>query len=505
MNYFIGIDIGTTHTKAVVTGDDGTLFFEAKKGYDLLRPQPGYEEQDVDVIMNIVTDLLRQSIAAVSSEETIAAVGFSAAMHSLLPVDENGTPLYNAITWADTRSRKEAETILQHTDTGVLYANTGIPVHPMSPLCKIVWFREQSPSIFAKTEKFISIKEYIFYKLTGKYLVDHSLAAATGLFNIYEKKWDAVALQIAGIDENKLSQPVPTVHAEHALTPFYTELFSLRGMVPFIIGASDGCLANLGSGAVMQGETALTIGTSGAVRMTLQSLPDPGIQDKERLFIYPLAADLYVRGGAINNGGIVLGWLANLLLPDGEATDNYYEKLLSLAAQASPGADGLVFLPYLLGERAPVWDADAKGVLVGLGIRHRKEQVTRAALEGICFILYQILQKLESAHGAVKEIYASGGFVQSGFWVQLIADITGKKIRVREKADASAAGAAWLAMYATGYLKNLQEVKQFVRDRRVYEPDTNKHEVYARLFPVFNSLYGKLKDDFAALSRLQEN
>lgn len=502
MNYFLGIDIGTTHTKAVISTNDGKVFFETKRGYDLIQPQPGYEEQDVHLIFDAVISVTREALQQIPQHNSIGGVGFSAAMHSLLPVDSNGEPLYNAITWADTRSKKEAWQILQHPSIRTVYSNTGIPIHPMSPLCKIVWFKNQRADIFANTHKFISIKEYIFFKLFGKYIIDYSIASATGLFNIRERKWDSLAMEIAGIDEEKLSQPVSTLHAEKELLPVYNDLLGVKSSIPFITGASDGCLANLGSGAILHGDTALTIGTSGAVRMTVY---EPLQKGQERLFTYLLADDIYVRGGAINNGGIVLKWLAELFFWKEEDTENNYETLLSLASKVSPGAEGLFFLPYLLGERAPVWDADAKGVLTGLTMKHKKEHMIRAALEGMCFTLYQIIKELETVYGPVKEIYASGGFVKSAFWVQLMADITGKRVKLAEATDASAMGAAYLTMYATGSLDKLASVKQFTSVSKVYEPDAELHKVYAERFQLFNLLYPKFKDDFAALSRLQEN
>lgn len=502
MRYFLGIDIGTTHTKAIASTEDGRTFFESKRGYELLQPQPGYEEQDVQVILDAVITVTKEAFEHIPTTDTVNGIGFSAAMHSILPVDKDGKPLYNAITWADTRSKKEALQISQHPSGKEVYLNTGIPIHPMSPLCKIVWFREQRADLFERTHKFISIKEYIFFNLFGKYIVDYSIASATGLFNISEKKWDKKALEIAGIDESKLSVPVTTVHAEHDLLPYYQKLFAIKEAVPFVAGASDGCLANLGSGAILHGDTALTIGTSGAVRMTVH---EPIRQRYDSLFTYVLADDIYVRGGAINNGGIVLKWLTELFLWKDNKNENSYDELLSLASKVAPGAEGLLFLPYLLGERAPVWDADAKGVLTGLTMKHKKEHMIRAALEGISFTLYQIVKELETSYGPVKEIYASGGFVKSSFWVQLIADITGKKINVAAMPDASAMGAAYLAMHATGFLKDLADVKKFVPVSKVYEPDASVHKIYAERFKIFHLLYPKHKDDFAALSRLQEN
>lgn len=498
MSYFLGIDIGTTHTKAVIITKEGKLLFEAKEGYELLRPQPGYEEQDVHVIMNAVNTVINKAYAALDNRNSIVAASFSAAMHSILPVDADGNPLYNAITWADTRSKQEANEISCRLDADTLYANTRIPIHPMSPLCKIAWFRNNRPDMFAETVKFVSIKEYVFHQLFGKYIVDYSIAAATGLFNLRTKNWDPLALQIAGIDADRLSLPVSTMHAETGAIAFAGN----RYPISFIAGASDGCLANLGSGAVSHGDTALTIGTSGAVRMTVNE--SKITKNNERLFIYPLADDIVVSGGAINNGGIVLKWLAELFEVADDPSRTSYEAVLAMAEQAEPGADSLLFLPYLLGERAPVWDADAKGVFVGLTMKHKKQQIIRSAIEGICFTLHQLINKLESAYGPVREINVSGGFVRSPFWVQLIADITGKKLKATELADASAMGAAYLAMYANGCLKQLADAKQFIPVSKVFEPVSSNHKVYAELFRLFESLYPKLKDDFAALSRLQK-
>lgn len=496
MNYFVGIDIGTTHTKAIVITTDGVVFYETKQTYDIVRPQPGYEEQDVSVIFNSVVSVLEKAFKSIPDKRQIAAVGFSAAMHSLLPVDENGHPLHNAIIWSDIRSKKEAEEISRSKHAAAILNNTGIPFHPMSPLCKIAWFKNQHPEIFSKAQKFVSIKEYVFYHFFGKYIVDHSIAFATGLFNIYEKKWDKTTLRVIGLKEEKLSLPIPTTHTEYKLTGRYAQQFGIKGKMPFVIGASDGCLANLGSGAVNNGDTVLTIGTSGAVRMTIDKFPS---SNDHHLFTYPIADGLYVRGGAINNGGIILKWLTDLFSPGEKQSAGSYEKILSDARQVEAGANGLIFLPYLLGERAPIWDADAKGVLIGLTMQHKKEHIVRAALEGICFTLLHIIKELESKNGTIDEILVTGGFVQSSFWIQLLSDITGKKLNVTEMSDASATGAACLAMHATGYLNDFSQVKQFASINKSYEPTSALTKFYRERFELFVSLYPKLKNSFTSL------
>jgi gluconokinase len=498
VNCFIGIDIGTTHTKSVVVTEHGDKVFELKEEYDILQPQPGYEEQDVSVILSAVEKVMRETF--LQNKYSVKAVCFSAAMHSILPVDQEGNPLYHAVIWADTRSKIETEYFAGLPQANHIVANTGVPLHPMLPLSKIVWFRNNRPDIFSQAAKFISIKEYVLFRLFGKYIVDQSVASATGLFNTHQKQWDEEALYLAGISSDLLSVPMSPLHIEYDLAPRYKELFQLKDQTAFVIGGSDGCLANIGSGAVLHGETALTIGTSGAVRTTLHN---PAVTNDQTLFTYILAGDIYIRGGAINNGGIVLKWLDELLYDE---KDFDAASILRAAETVEPGAGGLLFLPYLLGERAPVWDARARGALVGLTMHHKKEHIARASIEGICFVLNQLIRSLEERSGiAIKDIFISGGFIQSSFWVQLLADITGKRLHVTASADASALGAAFMGMFATGHLNSFAEIKKYIHLVSLYKPEAKKLEAYKEISALFDTIYPKLKESFSALSRLNKN
>ncbi len=351
MKQFIAIDIGTTHCKAVSVNEDGCVLETLKKTYPVICREQGQSEQDPERILATVTMLIRQIL---QSSKNPACVSFSSAMHGIMAVDQEGRPLTNLITWADTRSRDSADEIFGSGNADLLYQQTGTPVHPMSPLCKILWIKQRFPEIFKKTARFISIKEYIFFHFFGKYLIDYSVASATGLFDVNSLSWSALALTTAGINPENLSVPVDPVHFETKLSDKYREIFQVYGEIPFVIGANDGCLANLGSGVVFKNEAALTIGTSGAVRaMNFNKTPDPG----QRLFNYILTKEIYITGGGINNGGNVLEWFAENFLG---GTDN--AGMVPQLAQTAvfPGRP-LIFLPYLYGERAPIWDANASG------------------------------------------------------------------------------------------------------------------------------------------------
>ena len=484
---FIAIDIGTTHAKAVTVSVNAVVLHSASVSYPVIESAAGMSEQNPEVLLKSVVNLLQQSVAA-NMQNNIQCISFSAAMHSLLPVDAHGNPLLNALTWADTRSSKQAADILQQEDAAEIYRQTGTPIHAMSPLCKISWIRESLPDVFARTHKFISIKEYIFFRLFGKYLVDYSIASATGLFNILTLQWNELSLEVAGITEVHLSAPVPVTHMETTLTHEWQEAWALQ-RIPFIIGANDGCLANLGCGALHPNELALTIGTSGAVRLVTQQ---PYAARLNTVFNYILTDHLYITGGPTNNGGNIVQWLTQQLLFTNEEDKNAADTV-ALAASVTAGAEGLLFLPYLYGERAPVWDANAKGAFIGLQHIHTRAHFARAVLEGICYGLYDIFTSLHTLTQGVDIIYASGGFTQSAFWLQMIADIFGMEVAVTDSADASAMGAVFLGMHALGYLQEPQDAKSFTAIKEKYSPNPQTHQLYRLQYETFRQLYTRLQ------------
>ncbi|MGI8951420.1 MAG: gluconokinase [Chitinophagaceae bacterium] len=492
MQNILAIDIGTTHCKAIIVNEKGNAIYSVKKNVSIIQDQSEQSEQDPHEIFQVVLSLIQQSFSA---NKNISAVCFSAAMHSIIAIDENCTPLTNAIIWADTRSKLYAEKLLKNKKANKIFQQTGTPIHPMSPLCKIIWMKNELPEIFKNTYKFISIKEYIFYRLFGRFIVDYSIASATGLFDIYNLKWFEPALKIAGISENNLSTPVSVIHAEMQLLPEFQSIFQHKKNIPFIVGANDGCLANLGCGAINKGEAAITIGTSGAVRMMNKTRKsDP----QKRLFNYLLTDKIFISGGPTNNGGNVLEWFTENFLNKNSTV----EETLKLAAQADYDVNGLIFLPYLFGERAPIWNANAEGVFFGLTNLHTKKYLARAVIEGICFSVYDIIKSLEETN-KIETVYATGGFIASKSWLQLMANIFGKKIIVCSNNDASAMGAAFMGMYALKIIDDLFEAKKFLKREKTFYPDKKMHVYYKKLFAIFKSLYVNLKDEFESLSSLQ--
>src|SRR3712207_51579 len=273
MAVYIGVDIGTTSTKTIAYGDGGRLLAEISEGYDLRSPHPGWAEQDPEEIFDAVLGTLSGVVEEVKTENhgEISGVSFSTAMHTLMGLDKDGRPLTASITYADNRATEQAARIREEMEGRAIHRRTGTPIHPMSPLSKLLWFRERNADTFNRAARWVSIKEYVFYRLFGEYVVDYSIASATGLFNLKNLNWDDGVLDLLELSEEKLSRPVPTTHVVEGLKPEYAERLGLDRGTPFVVGANDGVLANLGLGATEPGVVACSIGTSGAVREGVRS------------------------------------------------------------------------------------------------------------------------------------------------------------------------------------------------------------------------------------------
>ncbi|MGA0557469.1 gluconokinase [Larkinella sp. VNQ87] len=483
----LGVDIGTTNVKTLAfEPETGDIIAHASAPLTTLHPQAGYAEQDPEDVWNNLITVLDEVCREVRQQDrTIEALGFSAAMHSTLAVDSAGKPLTNAILWSDNRAEKQAAS-LRHEQAELgkrIYQQTGTPLHPMIPLCKLAWFRENDLRLLRRATGWISLKEYIWHKLTGQYQIDYSIATATGLFDSQRKEWFLPALEFAGVRPEQLSEPVPTTYAGRLsgsdLPPaICTELSDSK----LYIGASDGCLANLGAGAIEAGITTITIGTSGAIRRTIQR---PLRDEKGRLFSYILNIDdsvdrnYYVVGGPTNNGANVLQWVSEKL------TQTETEAVLAEAATVEPGSDDLLFLPYLQGERAPLWDAGVRGSYLNVDWHHGRAHFVRAALEGVLFNLLRIERILSRHTGPTRVIHANGGFAQSAFWVQMMADIFGVPVRLNESNESGSIGAILLTMKATGRVASLAEATHHVGFGQTFEPDAERHRRYRQVYERF--------------------
>ncbi len=511
MRYVIGVDIGTSSTKAVLFDTRVQQKGRSAEGYALRSPEPGAAEQDPDDILYACT----QTVASVVKHSDMApgelvGIAFSAAMHTLLLIDEADQPLTPLFTWADNRSDRTASQIARQDQQSdpTLYQRTSLPIHPMSPVVKLAWLQQTQPEVFEQAVRIVSIKEYVLHHWCNEWVIDLSIASTTGFLNLKSRTWDAEALKIAGIQAQQLSALVTTTH-QLALTEKFAQKMKISPDVPIIVGASDGVLSNLGVGAISRTQAAITLGTSGAVR---QVVSQPKTAKDAQLFCYALNEDLWVMGGAVNNGGIALQWTRDSLVPYSvppdkphysrpEPSASTYERLTKMAQEVEPGADGLIFHPHILGERAPLWNAQARGNFFGLGRHHTQAHLVRAVMEGVLYNMAAVFTALEQAGGKVDVLSASGGFAQSDLWPQILADIFERKVVIPTVIESSALGAAVLALVAVGEWSDLSQIQDCVEVAQSRQPIAANVRRYQKILPIYNDLLSGFSTHYAALQQ----
>jgi len=500
---FLGIDLGTSAVKAVAADERAREMATGSAGCRVHQPGPDRQEQDPEEVWECMAAAVREALAGIETSR-LRAVSFSAAMHGMMAVDKDGRPLTRMFTWADGRAAAQAKELARR-DGADIFQRTGCPATALYYPAKISWLKENAPEVFQSAAKFVSIKDAVIHRLTGQWVSDRSHASSNGLLDARRLEWDAPTLDAIGIGAERLPRLCDPDRAAGGLLPGPAAALGLPAGIPVVPGAGDGGLANLGSGAILPGQAAATIGTSGAMRKVLAS---PWLDPAAKVWLYYLADQFWYAGGAINSGGIILRWLRDQVLSDlrdramAQGAEPY-ERIIALAETAGPGAQGLIFLPYLHGERTPYWDPKARGVFFGLGPHHGQAHLARAVLEGICMSMALLHELLAGSPGGVSEVRASGGFTRSAAWVQLLADMLGTAVSLTRARENSALGAAILGMKAAGAVKDLSAAAKMIEVERVFEPDLEKTAFYRERFEMFKQLYRHLEQDFERWDELQ--
>jgi gluconokinase len=502
-NCIITIELGTNAVRVVAFDLNGTNVGSMKGSYPTFHTQPDYSEQDPEQIfitmLYVLKNLLTEKIYP--KKYKVVCICFSASMHSVLATDKNGVPLGNAITWADNRGKKEGQELNNSALSKKIYQATGTPIHPMSPLIKITWMKNNDKEKFLQTAKFLSLKSYVIQQLTGEYVIDYSLASATGLMNIHTLDWEKNALDYAGINSKKLPELATIFSSPGKLRKEYQNSLGLSANTKILIGSSDGCLATLGTGVWSEDKAVVTIEDSGAVRVVSKKVLK---DEKRRFFNYLLTEGYYVSGGPTNNGGVIFEWFARQFGDFSKPFDLEFsmENMINEASKLEPGSEGLIFLPYLLGERAPIWNANARGVYFGLNIKHEKQHFVRATIEGILYEIYSIGKMLEE-HRSIKSLSVHGSFASLPFCTQMISDIFNKPVALKKSSDSIAFGAFLLSATEMGIYKNLDEAVKAVVLPDQYFPKKNYHGIYMKYFEIFERLSTKLNSEFEDIANLQ--
>lgn len=503
MECIITIELGTNAVRVKAFDISGDVFASMKGSYPTFHVEPDYSEQDPEQIFITMLYVLKNLLSEMvyPKNYTVTSICFSASMHSVLPIDKNGVPLGNAITWADNRAKQEAIDLKSSSLGKAIYESTGTPIHPMSPVAKITWLQKHDRERFKKTYKFLTIKSYILHQLTNNYVLDYSLASATGLMNIHTLSWEANALDYAGITPEKLPELVPIFHSPGKLRKEYQKSLGLSDSVKVIVGSSDGCLAMLGGGVWEDGKATVTIEDSGAVRV----IGDKVLRDsQQRIFNYLLTEKLFVSGGPTNNGGVIFEWFVKQFGEFKDPFDIEYtmENLIREAMDVPIGSEGLLCLPYLLGERAPIWNPNARGSYFGINIKHERQHFVRATIEGILYEIYSIGKTLQE-HRNINSLTANGSFASIPVCTQMLADIFNKPVNVGKNPDSNAQGAFLVSATDMGLYKSLEEAARSVVPALTFKPQKHNNAVYMQYFSIFERLSVKLIDEFEAITNLQ--
>lgn len=502
---WIGLDIGTTGVRAIAYQKNGVSLCSSDEFYPLETPYPDWAEQNPEIIYKAIEKVVRDTVnTLIYKGKTVSGIAISTVMHSFAPANEKRELLSNMITWADSRSVEIVNELKKDpTLTKSFYEKTCCPAHSCYPFLKILWVRKNFPDVFAKMRYIYSLKDYVFEKMTGQWVVDKSSASASGLYNAHTMDWDDDILSFAGIRREQLPPVVSTTYM-HKLTAQAAQRLNLPEGLPVVIGATDGVLVNVGIGAIKSGQLSATIGTSGAIRMLTKN---PKVDNKNRTWCYNLTDDMWVAGGAINNGGIIMRWMRDQICHyssrrlDDIGIDPY--DLMTLKASKIPaGAEGLLLLPFFTGERAPYWNSELRGMFFGLSLNHSRSHMIRAAMEGICFSLNCVLDALKD-FGKVEDIRVSGSFTKSALWLQIMSDIFAEDITLPQNSEGAAFGAAVLGFIASGEMNSIADTANLIQPKKIYHPQTENFAVYKELFDIYNVLYTKLQPEFARITMYQ--
>ncbi len=505
--YILAHDLGTSGNKATLYDLNGRLLASSFYEYQTFYPKTNWVEQDPADWWKAVCISTKNLIEEAGiSKSDILCICFSAQMMGCLPVDKEGNPLRKTIIWADLRSVKQAAFMEEAAGMKNVYQITGHRISPAYSAAKILWVKDNQPEIYNKTYKILHAKDYLIYKLTGKFVTDYSDASGMNLLDLEHKNWSEPILHAIGLKKDILPELHPSTGIAGGVTQEAASEVGLLEGTPVVIGGGDGSCAATGAGVVEKGSAYNVIGSSSWIALATET---PIFDPEMRTFNWVhLDESLFSPCGTMQSAGYSYSWLKNTLcgLETNQAkAENIspYEIINQLIEKSKPGANHLLFLPYLLGERSPRWNPDAKGAFLGLKVTTTKEEIYRSVLEGVAFNL-KIILDIFNQFNPIDEVIVIGGGARSKTWLQILADIWQKPVLVpRFLEEATSMGAAICGGVGIGAFKDFKVIKEFNQVIQTIEPRPEYQEMYGRLFEVFNRAYGALVPVYADLAKLE--
>jgi len=509
MSYLLGIDIGTTSTRALIIDEQGAPVASHATEYQLATPRPNWAEQDPHDWWRATVESVRAALSRAGiGGDAVAGIGLSGQMHGSVFLDAADEVIRPALLWCDQRTARQCAAITETVGAEVVVAETLNPVLTGFTAPKVIWLRDEEPENYARVRKVLLPKDYVRLRLTGEYATEVSDASGTSLLNVPQRRWSEVMLDGLELPREWMPRVCESPEVTGALTPQAAELTGLLAGTPVVGGGGDQAAGAVGNGIVRAGVVSVSTGTSGVV---FAHLDEPAVDDKLRThtFCHAVPGKWHVMGVMLSAGGS-LRWMRDVLCADERevarnAGVDAYEVMISEAAQAPVGSEGLVFLPYLTGERTPYPNPNARGVFFGLSLRHGKPHLIRAVLEGVAYGLRDSFAIIEAMGVEIAEVRASGGGARSALWRQIQSDVTGYPHSVINVDEGPAYGVALLAAVGAGLYPDVEAACD-ATIRTVDTPmvDPAGQRLYADYHALYRRLYAQLRDSFDDAAELVE-
>jgi xylulokinase (EC 2.7.1.17) len=489
MKYVIGVDLGTSGVKVLLVNREGEVVSEAFREYPLIQEKFGYSEQDPEDWVEKTSEALRELTAKASVDPAdIEGISFSGQMHGLVLLDQDFRPLRNAILWNDTRTTEQCKQINEIVGKERLLQITKNVALEGFTLPKILWVRKYEPHIYQKTRVFLLPKDYLRFRITGKIHTDYSDAAGTLLMDLNKKVWSKDLCEWLSIDPEICPPIVASPTNVGTITKEFAEKSGLKESTKVFAGGADNACGAIGAGILSEGNTLCSIGTSGVV-LSYEDESDKDFQGKVHYFCHGKENAYYTMGVTLA-AGYSLNWFKNVF-----AKKESFDDLLKGIEQIPPGANGLLFTPYIVGERTPHADSVIRGSFIGIDSSHTRGHFVRAVMEGITFSLNESIEIFRESGKKIDKIVSIGGGSKNETWLQIQADIFNGEIIKLSSEQGPGMGAAMLAAYGCGWFGSLEEcAEKFLHPVKSYKPRAEYAEKYSELFRIYKMIYKNTKD-----------
>lgn len=495
--YFIGIDIGTSGAKAVLINVEGEIITTVTNNYPMQNPHPLWAEQNPEdwwkATKKSISEIIQKNKI---NAENIKGLGLTGQMHGLVSLDKNGNIVYPCIMWNDQRTADECEEITSKIGFENLLKIIGNPVLPGFTAPKLLWLKKNKPEAYNKINKILLPKDYIRFRLTNVFCTDLSDASGTSLLNVEQRKWSDEILEKLNIPKDWLPNLLESVEICGSITKEASDATGLSVGTPVIAGGGDQAAGGIGSGCIKEGVVSIVLGTSGVVfTQTDKFRNEP--QGKLHAFCHAVPGKWNLMGVTLSAAGSFKWYKETFFTKFSGSSEDPYDILTESAGLVLPGSEGLIYLPYLSGERTPFSDPDAKGSFVGFTLRHSMAHFTRAVLEGVSYSLKDCFELISSMGIQADKIVISGGGAKSKLWRSIIADLFGVEITTLSCTEGVPFGAAILAATGTGYYKNISEAcGSILKTGSTTTPDKDKFKLYNDYYSAYKELYPELKTTF---------